>query len=75
MKKWFNNTPRLMQAILLLVPVLNWIIELLVRWDHYGHKKTFFSLLIAIIVTVFGLVFGWLDFIWVILFKHLLFAK
>lgn len=75
MKRWFNDLPRLVQAILLLIPVVNWVVEVLVRWSNFAEKKGIFSFLIAIIVTIWGLVFGWVDFVWVLLFKHLLFAR
>ena len=30
---WFNSLPRLAQLILLLIPGVNWVIEILVRWS------------------------------------------
>lgn len=75
MKKWFNKQSRLVQIILLLIPGVNWIIEVAVRWSNFEQKKGLFSLLIAVLVTVGGLVFGWIDCLWVILFKHLIFAR
>lgn len=75
MKRWFNSLPRIVQLILLLIPVCNWIIEITVRWSNFVEKKGLFSLLIAILVTVGGLAFGWIDFVWVLLFKHLIFAR
>ena len=74
--KWFNSLPRLVQIILLLIPGVNWVVELIVRWSVVGARKNkVFHLVIALLVTVFGLIFGWLDLIWCLLFKHLLFAK
>ena len=75
MKKWFNSWGRLVQGILLLIPFVNWIIEIGVRWSNFLEKKRLISLVIAILVTFFGLVFGWVDFVWCLLFKHLLLAK
>ena len=75
MKKWFNSLPRLVQIILLLIPGVNWIIELLIRWSKFLESKDAVSLIVAILVTVFGVVFGWLDLIWCLLFKHLILAK
>ena len=63
MKRWFNDLPRLVQAILLLIPGVNWVVEVLVRWSNFAEKKGIFSFLIAIIVTIWGLVFGWVDFV------------
>ena len=33
------------------------------------------AVLVAVLVTFFGLAFGWLDLVWVLLFKHLVLAK
>lgn len=75
MRKWFNDLPRLAQIILLLIPGVNWVVEILVRWSNFLDKKSGLSLIIALVVTVFGAVFGWLDLIWCLLFKHLILAK
>lgn len=75
MEKWFEKLPRILQIILLLIPGVNWVIEVLVRWNHAARKKSFFKYLIAIIVTVFGLVFGWVDVVWCLLFKHMIFCN
>ena len=74
--KWFNSQPRLIQIILLLIPVVNWIVELIVRWSTFVavKKHKVLHLVVAILVTAFGLIFGWVDLIWCLLFKHLLFA-
>ena len=75
MEKWFEKLPRIVQIIFLLIPGLNWIIEVLVRWDHASKKKSLFKYLIALIVTIFGLVFGWVDVIWCLLFKRMIFCN
>ena len=74
--KWFNSQSRLVQIILLLIPVVNWIVEVVVRWSTYleSKKDKTLHLIVAIIVTFFGLVFGWVDLVWCLLFKHLLLA-
>lgn len=74
MAKWFNNLPRLLQILLLLIPGLNWIIEILVRWSSALNKKSVIRIVIAVIVTFFGAIFGWLDLIWCLLFKHMILA-
>ncbi len=75
MEKWFEKQSRLVQILLLLIPVVNWIIEVCVRWSHALRKKTLFKYLIAILVTIpSGIVVGWLDMIWCLLFKHLIFC-
>lgn len=71
----FNKLPRLVQLILLLIPGVNWVTEIVVRWSAFLTTKSLFTLIFAIVVTIAGLVFGWVDLIWVLLFKHLIFAK
>lgn len=73
--KWFNKQSRLVQLILLLIPLVSWVVELLVRWSVALKKKDLFHILIAVVFTVCGAFLGLLDFVWVLLFKHLLFAK
>lgn len=77
MAKWFNKQSRLVQIILLLIPVVNWIVEVLVRWSAVlnSKKKNVLNVVVAIIVTFFGIVVGWIDVIWCLLFKRLIFTK
>ncbi len=77
MERWFEKQPRLIQIILLLIPGLNWVIEVLVRWDHAlkKKKKSLFKIAIALIFTFGGMVLGYLDLIWCLLFKHLIFCN
>ena len=75
MVRWFNKQSRLLQILLLLIPGVNWITEILGRWSAFLHSKSIITLLFAILVTFTGFVFGWVDLIWCLLFKHLIFAK
>ena len=68
---WFNKQSRLVQFILLIIPVVNWVVEILVRWSTWLQKGGVVRLVICIVVTVFGIVVGWIDAIWCLLFKHL----
>lgn len=72
MEKWFEKQSRLVQILLLLIPFVNWVVEIGVRWSHALKKGTLFKYLIAIVVTFGGLFIGWLDMIWCLLFKHLI---
>lgn len=69
--KWFNKQSRLVQLLLLVIPVVNWITEVVVRWDTWFKKGGLLRLVICIITIPAGLIFGWLDFVWVLLFKKL----
>lgn len=71
----FEALPRLVQVILLLIPVVNWVTEVLVRWSHAIRTGGILKYLLAILVTFAGLVFGWIDVIWTLLFKHLIFCN
>ena len=75
MARWFNSQSRLVQIILLIIPVVNWIVEVCVRWSAFLKNKSIITLITAIIVTFLGVFVGWLDAIWCLLFKHMIFAK
>ena len=71
-EKMFESQSKLVQIILLLIPGVNWIVEILVRWSHALRKKTLLKYVIAIVVTIpSGIIIGWLDCVWCLLFKHL----
>lgn len=72
--KSFNKQSRLVQILLLLIPGVNWVTELLVRWSKALRTKSLLDVVLALLVTVFGIVFGWVDVLWCLLFKHLLLA-
>ena len=73
--KWFNKQSRLVQILLLLIPFVNWIVELLVRWSLALRTKNIIHIVIAVLIVIVGMPFGWLDLIWVLLFNHMLLAK
>ena len=68
---WFNKQSRLVQILLLLIPVVNWITELYVRWTTWLKKGGLIRLVICLVVTIFGVFVGWIDLVWVLLFKKL----
>ncbi|MCI7220524.1 MAG: hypothetical protein SPK64_03300 [Candidatus Enterosoma sp.] len=71
---WFNKQSRLVQVLLLLIPIVSWVVEIYVRVTAVLQKPTVGNIL----GLVFGLiipVFGWLDLIWVLLFNHLVLAS
>ena len=69
---WFNKQSKLVQILLLLIPVVNWVTEIVVRWSTWNKKGGLLRLLICILVTIpSGIVFGWLDLVWVLLFNKL----
>lgn len=70
---WFNRQSRLVQVLLLLIPVVNWITEIVVRWSTFFKKGGIIRLIVCIVVTFLGIVVGWIDLIWVLITKHLFF--
>ena len=75
MAKSFQSLPRLVQFILLLIPGVNWIVEILVRVSAVFEKASLRNIIGLILGVFLGFVFGWVDLIWVLLFKHLVFCK
>lgn len=74
-KTWFDKESRLVKIILLLIPFVNWLVELCIRWTVAIKGKDNVNFVIAIVFTFFGLVLGWVDLIWVLLFDRLIFVK
>lgn len=73
MDAWFHKQNKLIQVILLLIPVVNYVVEILVRWSAFLKKGGIIRLVICIIVTIpTGIIIGWLDAIWTLLFNKLL---
>lgn len=74
--KSFQKLPRLIQILLLAIPFVNWITEMVVRWSLFLHKKNTANLLVAILVTIFGVfwIWGLVDIVWCLLYKRLTFA-
>ena len=75
MAKAFQKLPRLVQFILLLIPGVNWIVEIVVRVSAVIEKADLRNVLGLILAIFVGFVFGWVDLIWVLLFKHLFLCK
>lgn len=74
MDAWFHKQNKLIQVLLLLIPVVNYIVEILVRWSAFLKKGGLLRLIVCIIVTIpSGIIIGWLDAIWTLLFNRLLF--
>ena len=68
---WFNKQSRLVQVLLLLITVVNWITEIVVRWSTFFKKGGIIRLIVCIVVTFLGIIVGWIDLIWVLITKHL----
>ena len=75
--KWFNKQSTLIKAILLLLPVIGWVCECLIRLSVALRKKS----LIHIVVFLLFLFVGWtwivvvIDFVYMLLVGHLILGK
>ena len=74
MAKKFQKLPRLVQIILLLIPVVNWVTEVIVRVSAMIEKPNLINIVGFILAIPFGIIIGWLDIVWCLLFKHLFFC-
>lgn len=73
MDAWFHKQSKLIQVILLFIPVVNYIVEILVRWSAVLKKGGLIRIVVAILVTIpTGLIIGWVDAVWTLLFNKLL---
>jgi len=74
--KWFNSQSRLLQVILLILPVVGWIVECLVRLSIMLRQKDAVSIVVFILFLVVG--WGWflglIDLIYLLLTGHLILA-
>lgn len=72
MDKAFHKLSKLLQIILLLIPFVNYITEIVVRWSAFARKGGILRLVICVIVTLpSGIVIGWLDALWVLFTNRL----
>lgn len=71
MDKWFHKQSKLVQILLLLIPVINWIMEVGVRWSAWFKKGGILRLIICILAIPGGIIIGWIDMIWILLFNKL----
>ena len=69
--KWFNSLPRLIQLILLLIPGVNWVVEIVVRVSALIEKPNVNHILGFIFGVCIPCIGGWIDFVWCLLFNHL----
>lgn len=70
----FKSLPRLVQIILLLIPGVNWWTEVLVRGSAALHGKGLQQIVVLIfaIIPITGVLLGWIDLIWCLLYKRLI---
>ena len=74
--KWFNKQSVLIKAILLLVPGLNWVVECLIRLSVMLKTKSTLHIVVFLLFLFvgWGWILGVIDFVYMLLNGHLLFA-
>ena len=74
--KWFNKQSTLIKAILLLLPLVGWVCECLVRLSVALRTKSGLHVVVFVLFLVVG--WGWflglIDFIYLLVKGHLIFA-
>ena len=54
MERWFYSIDRLSQMILLIIPVIGWIIEILVRIFAVARKQSTMNVIGLVVFIIFG---------------------
>ena len=74
--KWFNSQDRIVQVILLIIPIVGWIVELLVRLSIMCRTMSAVHVVVFILFLAVG--WGWflclIDLIYLALKGHLILA-
>ena len=74
--KWFNSQSLLLKAILLLIPVVGWVVECLVRLSVMLRTKSVLHIVVFALFLFVG--WGWflavIDFVYLLLKGHLILA-
>ncbi len=73
--RFFKSLPRLVQIILLIIPAINWIVEIFVRACQLIKKPNLTTVVMFIISIVAGVVLGWVDLVWLLVNNHLVCEK
>lgn len=74
--KWFNKQSVLLKAILLLLPVVGWVCECLVRLSVMLRTKNIIHVVVflAFLFIGWGWFLGAIDFVYMLLTGHLILA-
>lgn len=75
--KWFNSQSVLLKVILLLLPIVGWVVEVLVRLSVMLRTKAVIHIVVFILFVAVG--WGWIlavaDLIYMIFTGHLFLAE
>ena len=75
--KWFNQQSVLVKAILLLLPVVGWVCECLVRLSVMLRTKNIIHVVVflAFLFIGWGWILGAIDFVYMLMTGHLILAE
>ncbi len=75
--KWFYKQSTVIQAVLLLVPFVNWVVEILIRLSIMLRTKSALDIVIFVVLILLGAfwIIGVIDFIVFLVTGKLLFDK
>ena len=75
--KWFNQQSVLVKAILLLLPVVGWVCECLVRLSVMLRTKNIIHVVVflAFLFIGWGWILGVIDFVYMLMTGHLILAE
>ena len=75
MLRWFNRRMRGIQVLFLLIPGMNMVMEIGIRWTKFGEHPNAGYFLLALFTTIGGMfIMLVIDFIWCLLFHHMILA-
>jgi hypothetical protein len=72
MYKKFKKLSTLVRFIMLIIPVVGWVTEAVIRWEIALKKTNLFNVLVAIIFTFGGLLLQYVDLVYNLLTGKLL---
>lgn len=73
--KWFDSQDRLVKVLLLIIPFVNWIIEIFVRISAILRNPSQLNLIGLIVYIIGGWILGFIDLIFVIIQDKMLFIE
>ena len=73
--KSFQGLPKIAQFILLLIPVVNWWVEIIVRVSAFCNKQGGILQVILAIIPITGTILGYIDLIYVLIKGRLCLTK
>ena len=72
MYKKFLGLSKVVRVVLLIIPFVNWVTEIIIRWDKALNTKNIVDVVMAIVFTFGGVILGFIDLIYHIFTDKLL---